>query len=342
MASASGVNGIIQENDLGLTLPHEHLFIDLSCYWNSKLTEEKQPTFFGRMVSRELRNEVQYHPWALRDNTILDDLDSALLEASAFVKWGGRTIVDMSASTAVGRNPKGLLAVAAGSGVNVIMASGRYTEPSMTEQNKRMSINDVESVMLKEFTDGVDDTGIKPGVLKVGFVSTLDKEPELRSLRAAGRAQRKIGCALSIHPHIWEPDSHSILDMLEEEGCDLRRVILCHQDYLGHKVEYLDSLVKRGAYIEFDTFGSGWINDRMWQKCDHERIGFVQRHIELGNTNNILISGDMCLKIMLSKWGGVGYINIPKYVLPEMVVLGIDKEQIYTITVENPKRVFCH
>ena len=80
----------------------------------------------------------------------------------------------------------------------------------------------------------------------------------------------------------------------------------------------------------------------MWQKCDHEKIGFIKRQIEIGNTNHILISGDMCLKMMLSKWGGIGYINIPKYILPEIEGSGINKEQIFTITVDNPKHVLCY
>ena len=87
----------------------------------------------------------------------------------------------------------------------------------MTESDKRMSINDIEGMMLREIAEGVGDTGVKPGILKVGFVSTLDKEPELRSLRAAGKAQRKIGCALSVHPHIWKADSHLILDILKRK-----------------------------------------------------------------------------------------------------------------------------
>ncbi len=342
MTSVMSVKGLISEEEVGFTLPHEHLFIDLSCYWRGEPKEISQKKLFTQEVVIGLHDEVVRNPWAFKDNTILNDPVSAINEAGSFIKAGGRTIVDVSPYHGIGRNPHGLLTVSQETGANVIMSSGRYSEPSMADEDKRRSIADLEYLFYSEFVNGVENSGIKPGLLKVGFVSTIDKEPEIRSLRAAARVQNKIGCALSIHPHIWDTDSHLLLDMAEEEGCDLRRVILCHQDYLGNKVEYLDSLVKRGAYIEFDTFGSGWINDRMWQIMDHEKIIFIKNQIAIGNVHNLLISGDMCLKIMLSKWGGKGLGNIPSITLNEMKEAEISDELIHMIVVENPRKVLCH
>ena len=122
----------------------------------------------------------------------------------------------------------------------------------------------------------------------------------------------------------------------------ISKTILCHQDYLGNHTQYLDSLVKRGVYIEFDTFGCGMINDRMWQQSDQEKIAFVKKQIELNNEECILISGDMCLKIMLSKWDGIGYVNIPKFVVPAMRAAGLNESAIQAITISNPQKAFCH
>jgi len=62
----------------------------------------------------------------------------------------------------------------------------------------------------------------------------------------------------------------------------------------------------------------------------------------MGNLDNILISGDMCLKIFHTKWGGYGYAHLPKHIFPRMLGSGITAEEIYTMTVENPARVFCY
>lgn len=341
MPSVMSVQGPLTREALGLTLPHEHLFVDLRCYCPAESTDVLQRELFRKPVSHISRDLVANHPWDFRDNPVLDDPDSAGEEARSFANLDGKTIVDMSCSRGMGRNPQGLRAVAEQTGVNVIMSSGRYTLPALTDQERRMSVADIADSVYDEFVNGVEG-GIRPGMLKAGFVDTIDKAPEIRSLQAVGRIQSKVGCALAVHPYIWHPDSHIILDILEEEGCDLRRVILCHQDFLGKRTDYLNSLCKRGAYIEFDTFGSGWINDRMWQQADDVKIGYLRKQIEMGNQEHLLISGDMCLKFMFSKWGGLGLINIPKLVIPAMRTLGFSEGMIHMITVENPARILCH
>ncbi len=341
MSSVMSVTGPLAKDELGLTLPHEHLFVDLRCYCPVEPRDENQRNNYRQPVTLQNRSKVVNQPWEYRDNPFLDDLESSLNEVLAFKTLGGTTIADLSCSLAMGRDPQKLRLVAERTGVNIIMSSGRYTLPSLTETERNLSEAFIEARILDEFYNGVDG-GIYPGILKAGFVGETDKEPEIRTLRAVGRAQAKIGCALAVHPHIWQPDSHRILDILEDVGCDLRRVILCHQDFLGLQTAYLDSLCKRGVYIEFDTFGSGWINDRMWQLTDEQKIGFLKQQVDLGNQEQLLISGDMCLKLMLKKWGGVGYVNIPKFVIPAMKAAGFSSEVIHLITVENPARVFCH
>lgn len=341
MPSVMSVRGEVSDAALGFTLPHEHLFVDLRCYCPTEIPDEAKRSAFHQPVSQDNRDLVIQNPWGYEDNPILDDLESAVSEADVFAELGGRTIADLSCSPAINRHPLGLMHVAIQTGVNIIMSAGRYALPSLSESDRERSVEAIEAGIMDEFSDGVEG-GVRPGLLKAAFVDHIDKEPEIRTLRAVGRAQAKIGCALAVHPHIWEPDSHRILDILEDEGCDLRRVILCHQDFLGNCSPYLASLCKRGAYVEFDTFGSGWINDRMWQQTDLEKIAFLKKIIDLGQSSHLLISGDMCLKIMLSKWGGNGYRHIPESAVPAMREAGLSNELVHLITVENPAQVLCH
>lgn len=341
MKSIMSVRGELSDTELGLTLPHEHLFTDLSCYWD-KSDFLNDRLHFSQPVTPQNRSEVQQKPWSFKDNIVLNDLRCAITEASEFMTAGGKTIVDASPCLGMGRNPQGLMSVSESTGVNIIMSCGRYSEPSMSDQEKQIDIEELAVRFLQEFRDGVEESGIKPGLLKVGFVDKVDKPSEIHSLRAAGKTQHIVGCALSIHPHIWQPDSHLILDILAEEKCDLHKVILCHQDYLRNEQEYLDSLVKRGCYIEFDTFGSGQIKDRMWQLDENKKYENLVDQIKRGNTDHLLISGDMCMKIMLTCGGGFGLKNIPMNVLPALTTLDIDLDTINRITVENPKQVLCH
>lgn len=344
MPKVQTVLGEINAKDLGFTLPHEHLFLDLSCYWSGPAKQITKRAYYQEPMTLGKHAEAVYNPWAFLDNTILDDMDSTLNEVRAFMGYGGKSIVDVTAYGPMGRDPVALRYVAGVTGANIVMSSGRYSLPSMDEEEKKKSIEDVEKTILDEFANGAECTGIKPGLIKLAFAGELNQEPELNTLRASARAQKKIGCAMNIHPNIWEKESHQLLDILEEEGAILEKVIFSHQDFTGEDAEYHDSLVKRGAYIEFDTFGCECVADpldiNVWFRSDGQKIGYVKKQIEMGNVKKILLSGDMCLKIFFTKWGGWGYAHLPQHILPRMRFSGISEKDIYTMTVENPARVF--
>jgi phosphotriesterase-related protein len=84
------------------------------------------------------------------------------------------------------------------------------------------------------------------------------------------------------------------------------------------------------------------INYRMWQIKESQKIQNTKKQIELGNAQHLLLSGDMCLKLMFKKWGGKGLENIPSYTLPAIRASGISEEDIQMMVVENPKRIFCY
>jgi len=341
------VLGEIKDTEMGLTLPHEHIFVDLSYYWTGPPREMAKRAFFAQIMSLELHAEAVYNPWAFEDNTVLDDEESALFELNAFKSYGGRTVVDVTPSAGMGRDPEAIRKASALSGVHIVMSAGRYSEPSMTDDERAMEIDDIVKMILDEFSNGAGYSGIKPGLLKVGFMGALDRDKsEMRSLRAAARAQKKIGCALNVHSNVWEPEALKFLDIIEEEGGDPRRVIFSHMDFTGEHTEYHDALAKRGAYIEYDTFGcecvADFLDSSVWFRSDGEKISYVQKQIKLGNLKNILISGDMCLKIFHTKWGGYGYAHLPKHIFPRMMLSGITAEEIHTMSVENPRRVFAY
>ncbi len=344
MPKVQTVLGEIDAKELGFTLPHEHLFLDLSCFWSGPAKQITKRAYYQEPMTLEKHAEAVYNPWAFLDNTILDDKDNTLDEVRNFMGYGGKSIVDVTAYGPMGRDPIALRQVAGITGANIVMSSGRYSIPSMDDDEKKKTIEDIEKTILDEFANGAEGTGIKPGLIKLAFAGELNQESELNTLHACARAQKKIGCAINIHPNIWEKESHQLLDILEEEGAKLEKIIFSHQDFTGEDPEYHDSLVQRGAYIEFDTFGCECVADpldnNIWFCSDGQKIDYVKKQIEMGNVRKILLSGDLCMKILFTKWGGWGYAHIPQHILPRMRSSGISEEAIHIMTVENPARVF--
>lgn len=335
------VNGEIDPDDLGFTLSHEHIYNDIRFYWRGETEDVTLNSLFRELMSLANHAEAQYYPWHFLDNLVFDDVEERISEIGGFVKYGGNSIVDVTPTNKMGRNPIQLRYASRAAGANVVMSSGLYAAASCTEEQKSWNADEVAGFIEGEFADGVGDTGIKPGVIKIA-INYMDNEIEVEHLRGAGKAQSRIGAALYVHPVIWEKRDLEILDILESEGVDPRKVVFCHQDFTGQFPEYHDAVVKRGAYIEIDTFGcesvAKWDED-VWFLSDQQKIDIVKKQIEMGNVGNLLISGDLCLKIFFKRYGGWGYEHIPKHIVPRMRKNGISNESIHQITVENPKRL---
>ena len=62
--------------------------------------------------------------------------------------------------------------------------------------------------------------------------------------------------------------------------------------------------------------------------------------INEGYVNNILISQDVFIKMMLKSYGGNGYTYILKYFKKRLKDIGVSDKDFNEIISENPKRVF--
>jgi phosphotriesterase-related protein len=338
MAKAVTVLGEVNPDSLGVVLPHEHLLWDQKCWGHPAPQELGDREEFSKPVSLENRGKVVYHCFDYFDNLCQTDVEVAVAEARLFRYAGGGTICDVS-SAGLGRDPKALYRIAVDTGLHIIMGSALYVAGSWTEEEKKRSPQDIKKVLLGEFLDGVGPMKVKPGVLGEVGISDIRNPHEVKSLQGSAMAQKQIGCPILIHTPIWEKDGNAILDVLQEAGADPRRVALSHLDPTMADYDYADSLAKRGSYIVYDQFGMYLMStEGIMIPSDNERITTLKEQIRRGNLKNILISQDVCFKILLTRWGGHGYAHILENIVPRLRREGISEEQIHTILVENPKR----
>src|SRR3954447_9420761 len=122
------VLGPIAPEELGVTLPHEHVFIDLTCLVEPPF-EASQRGRAHQPVSIENLGWVRYNYFRNYDNALLTDENTAVSELDLYHRAGGATIVDVS-TVGIGRDPIALARVSRASGVNVIMSTGWYVNPT--------------------------------------------------------------------------------------------------------------------------------------------------------------------------------------------------------------------
>ncbi|MCL4416551.1 MAG: hypothetical protein M1365_07635 [Actinobacteria bacterium] len=335
------VSKTIKPDKLGLTLMHEHCLVNLTICRkndNNNLSEKK---LFDKKISLKNRGEVIYNNFYFLDNLVSTDIKNPIKELKDFYNSGGTSIVDLT-SDDIGRNAESLFYISKKSGINIIMGCGRYVRDSLNKDKIDDKPEKISNDIINEFDNGVGNLKIKPGIIGEIGISNIDDKQEINSLIGAAIAQRKIGCALNIHPPIWDKQGHKILDILVKNGADISKIIISHCDPTIEDFDYHNSLAKRGCYIEYDQFGMELMTyEGVFLPSDNERIASVKKQIDLGNQDKVLISGDMCFKICFKDWGGYGYTHILKHIIPRMKQTGITDEIIDKILIENPARVLA-
>jgi phosphotriesterase-related protein len=333
------VLGDLDPNQMGIVLPHEHLLVDTRKDAHPQSSELAQRARFDEPVRQDNRGHVVYHPFHYRDNLVLSDMAIAIEELMEFKQAGGNAIVDLTLAQ-MGRDPAALRRISIATGIHIVMGSGRFAGNFWTDEETRMSIEQLTADIVEEFESGPPGSASRPGIIGEIGVSDIRSPTEVKNLKASARAQRKIGCAMNVHVPIWEKEGHAILDIIAEEGADPSKVVLSHLDETIGDADYHDSLAKRGAYVEYDQFGMHMMGfEGEFLPSDTERIKALKEQIRRGNLRKLLISQDTFVKIQLKRWGGFGYSHILENIVPRLKRAGISDEEIRVLLAENPKEL---
>lgn len=334
------VDGPIPSGRLGHTLMHEHLQNDCSCWWNPPQEHERQH-LANAPVSIEILSELRQDPFVNKHNIALDDVELAIEEVRAFARVGGQSIVDPTCR-GIGRDPVKLRRIAAETGVHVVMGAGYYLASSMPERVAKLSIDDIADEIVTEALTGTDGTDARIGLIGEIGVSSDFTESEERSLRGAARAQVRTGLPLMVHLPGWFRLAHRVLDIVEQEGGNLRHTVLCHMNPSHGDAVYQATLAQRGAFLEFDMIGMDFFYADQGVQCpsDDEVARAIMGLVDNGFLDRILLSHDVFIKMMLTRYGGNGYTFVAKHFLPRLKRHGLDPADTETLMVTNPRRVF--
>jgi phosphotriesterase-related protein len=341
---AQTVRGLIDPESLGITLPHEHLLMDLTkgCFIEPDTASEKA------LAHQPVRVENLYwlHTHWINniDNMQFLDQELAIKEALIYKRSGGDTIVEVS-NIGLSRDSVGLVNISRATGLNIIMGAGYYIGSSYPPDIAEKSEAEIARTIVRDIIEGVGDTGIRAGIIgEIGCSKPLE-EDEKKVLRACAIAQKETGAAISVHPSPDDEFIPDILDILKNSGADMSHTVICHCDIFGLAPDTLDMIAEAGCYIEYDNFGqpAGVLfrfQDRLIETpSDAQRINAITGLIDKGYLNHLLISCDHCYKHLFVTYGGYGYAHIIREIVPWMKMKGMTDEQIHTILVENPKRM---
>ena len=312
MTTINGVLGPIETADLGFTLMHEHVAACSAGVW------QMWPELFG---GREAYIEQA----------------ATLSEAKAI---GVQSFVDVT-TIDLGRDVRLIRDVAERSGVNIVVCTGHWLDPSHSIAAR--TVDELASFFIKEIEQGIEDTGIKPGILKLAN----DDTPQLsrfgeKAARAVAKAHLATGIPITTHAGAKLEIGFRQAEVFQDEGVDPKHVIIGHSDDTD-SLHYLTGLMDKGYWVGLDRLP-------MQDPPFDVRVGTCAALIERGYADQLILSHDYPLGIQLmptafleSEWpemnpDGIQFIH--KRFLPGLQERGVSEVVCTQLTVDNPRRFF--
>lgn len=126
------------------------------------------------------------------------------------------------ANVGPGADAAGIREVSLATRVNVICATGFYI---LNETHQYMKVEDFENHMRKEIEEGIQETGIWPGVIKVATKGLPIKPAEENLLIAAAHMQQRYNITICTHAVSGCVEQQQIL---ERAGADLGHCYFSH------------------------------------------------------------------------------------------------------------------
>ncbi len=333
----------ISGDEMGITLPHEHILVDMRAYW-SKPSRDDELVLAESKVNMEMLGFLSHNMFACKDNLILDDPSLAINELLRFKALGGKTVVEMT-NRGISPNPLALRDISLKSGLNIIAGCGYFAAQTHSIDVKGMSTDKLTEEMITDIKQGLLNTDVKPGI--IGEIGTSHPlfESEKKILRAAARAHNSTGLTVSVHMAWQGKHGEEVIDILESEGMDPGKIIIDHMDDMEDPTfDYQKAVAERGAYVELDCFGQeNYVeSDNFIHPRDIDRVKYVTGLVESGYLDRVLISQDVYVKMYLRSYGGRGYDHILRNILPLLKRSGLTDSDIRKITVDNPRSAISY
>ena len=335
------VQGPVDPSEVGATITHEHLLIDFI----PVLQEVPGASNLKRMhdpVTIENLWWVRHYWNSSIDNLRLLDVEVAIDEAREFYTAGGSTIVDVT-SIGIGRDPSALLRISRATGLNVVMGGGHYVYLTHGEDIQNATVEELAEGIIRDVQYGVDETGIKTGIIGEVGSSWPWEDTEKKTLEAAVMAQRATGAPLLIHPGRDNYAPIELLEAVDRWGGDLSHTVMGHIERTIFDYGVLDEVAATGAFMNWDLWGHEStyypMNPAAYMASDQHRIEQVEHVIANGHVRQVLHAHDICSKHRIKKYGGHGWDHIIARAMPRLRARGTSQTDIDTMLIDNPTRM---
>jgi phosphotriesterase-related protein len=295
-------------DELGLILPHEHIFVDLRT-WDTPGYAQADAEAVVRLMAPEIIR----------------------------AQGAGVTAIVECSTVGVGRRADIDLAVSQATRLPVLVPTGVYREPWVPGWVHAAGEAELAGWMLSELQVEIEGSGVRAGWIKLSAGDDGLTACETKILRAAAAAGRETNAVIGSHT-IRGRVVRDQLDIIEAMGYSPERFIWIHTQVEPEFQLHLE-MARRGAWLEYDSIGGtfGVDNDEVY-------VQQIQRLLDAGFGNQLLLSQDRGWYDPALPGGGVPqpHTHLPEQFLPKLREAGVDEAAIHQLTHVNPFKAFAH
>lgn len=292
-------------DEVGMILPHEHVFVDLRT-WD-------QPGY----AQAEAADVIKL-------------MESEIAKAQA----AGVTAVVECSTVGVGRRADIDRAVSEATDFPIVVPTGVYREPWVPDWVHAASEEELRGWMTGELQGEIEESGVQAGWIKLSAGDDGLTECETKILRAAAAAGAATNAVIGSHT-IRGRVVRNQLDIIEAAGYAPERFIWIHTQAEPDFELHLE-MARRGAWIEYDAIGGDDFDDDYF-------VEHIQRVLDAGFGDQLLLSHDRGWYDPAQPGGGtpMPYTYLSEQLLPKLRAAGVDEATVEQLTYTNPFRAFA-
>lgn len=284
---------------LGMILPHEHIFVDLGPIAAAHY-QQADPADVIRVMAPEIEQ----------------------------IKAQGITALVESTPVGVGRRADIDRAVSEATGFPIVVPTGIYREPWVPAWAKEASEAALTEWMVGELTDQIEESGVQAAWIKVSAGDDGITPCEAKILGAAAKAGVMTNAIIGSHT-IRGRVVRDQLDILETAGYTAERFIWIHTQAEPDFALHLE-MAQRGVWIEYDAIGSESLGDQFF-------IERIQRLLDAGYGHRLLLSHDRgWYDPSQTQQAPRPFTYLYAHFLPKLREAGVDAATIAQLTERNP------
>jgi phosphotriesterase-related protein len=304
MAQLITTLGAKSADDLGMILPHEHIFVDLRT-WDQPGFGEAEAADVVAMMAPEIEK----------------------------AKAVGVTALVECSPVGVARRAEMDKAVSEATDFPVVVPTGIYREPWIPPWAHEASEDEIYEWMLGELTGEIEQSGVQAAWIKLSAGDEGITDCEAKILRAAARAGKETGAVIGSHT-IRARVVRDQLRIIEEMGYTPERFIWIHTQAEADVELHLE-MAKRGVWIEYDWIGNPDA------PSDDTIIGYIHRLLDAGHSKILLSHDRGWYDPGTPDRQPQPFTYISETFLPKLYDSGVDETTIHILTHDNPFNAFA-